>query len=189
MRGVIFNFNGTLFNDSDKQEKARHMFSKKEFNHDISDDEFEIYRQLCRSDRLHFRLTSGAVWLFNDLKDRNIPRTIAIASHRATVDFYFENFHLDKWFEIEKIIYDDGTIPRKPNSNFYIRAANAINMPPKDCIVFESTLSGILSAYNAGIGKVIAIAPRNHQLIFEQMKEVYEVIANFHEFDRMLLRE
>ncbi|MBV7273984.1 HAD hydrolase-like protein [Clostridium sp. PL3] len=189
MRGVIFNFNGTLFNDFDKYEKTWRMFSKKELNHDMSNDELETCRQLCRSYRLNFRLTSGAVWLFNDLKDRNIPRTITTISPRSTVNFYFENFHLDKWFEIEKIIYDDSIILRKPNSNFYLRAAQAINMPPEDCIIFESTLSGIISAYNAGIGKVIAIAPRNHQLIFEQMKEVYDVIANFHEFDRMLLRE
>lgn len=41
--GVIFDFNGTLFWDSDKQELAWRQFAEKLCNRKISDDEFKMY--------------------------------------------------------------------------------------------------------------------------------------------------
>lgn len=221
--GVIFDFNGTLFNDSEKQERAWQQFSEKEFNRVITEEEFfnyvhgrnndfimeylsqkpliksqiddlteekeAIYRRLCKDDKFHFHLASGAARLLDDLKSRQIPRTIATASRKTNVDFYIDSFHLKKWFDPDKIIYDDGTVPGKPNPDFYIRASQAINIPAQDCIVVEDAVSGIVSAHHAGIGKVIAICPENKKDIFERMPEVYDIISNFHEFDRFLLRK
>lgn len=221
--GVIFDFNGTLFNDSDKQERAWQQFSEKEFHKSITQEEFfnyvhgrnndfimeylserpltenqisnlveekeSIYRQLCKNDKFHFHLASGAVRLLDDLKSRQIPRTIATASRKTNVDFYITSFHLKKWFDPDKIIYDDGTIPGKPNPDFYIRASQAINIPVQDCIVIEDAVSGIVSAHNAGIGKVIAICPESKKEVFGRMPEVFDIISNFHEFDRLLLRK
>jgi len=220
--GVIFDFNGTLFNDSDKQEKAWRMFAEEEFHRTITDEEFlnyihgrnndfimeylskesltEVqinyfvekkenrYRQLCKEDRFRFHLASGAVRLLNELKSRQIPRTIATASRKTNVDFYISSFDLKKWFDINSIIYDDGTIAGKPNPDFYLRASQAIAVPVQNCIVIEDAISGIQSAHNAGIGKVIAICPNSKQALFEQMPDVYDIISNFHEFDRLLLR-
>lgn len=47
----------------------------------------------------------------------------------------------------------------------------------------EDAVPGIVSAHNAGIGKIIAICPENKRDIFERMSEVYDIISNFHEFD------
>lgn len=41
--GVVFDFNGTLFHDSDKHEKAWRQFFKNEFNRDVNDEEFKKY--------------------------------------------------------------------------------------------------------------------------------------------------
>lgn len=221
--GVIFDFNGTLFNDSDKQERAWQQFSEKEFNRSITEKEFfnyihgrnndfimeylserpltesqisnlvekkeSIYRQLCKNDKFHFHLASGAGRLLDELKSRQIPRTIATASRKTNVDFYITSFNLKKWFDLDKIIYDDGTIPGKPNPDFYIRASQAINIPAQNCIVVEDAVSGIVSAHNAGIGKVIAICPESKKEVYDRMPEVFDIISNFHEFDRLLLRK
>ena len=220
--GVIFDFNGTLFNDSEKQERAWRRFAEEEFSRSIADDEFfnyihgrnndfvmeylskrpltedqinnlverkeSIYRQLCIEDKFHFHLAGGAVRLLNELKSRQIPRTIATASRKSNVDFYIRSFGLEKWFDINKIVYDDGTVLGKPNPDFYIRAAKVIALPVQNCIVIEDALSGIQSAYHAGIGKVVAICPKSEKAVFERMPEVFDVISNFHEFDRLLLR-
>ncbi len=220
--GVIFDFNGTLFSDSEKQERAWRMFSETEFHRPITDDEFlnfvhgrnntfimeylsggpltdrkcseyvekkeTIYRGLCTEDKFHFHLACGAVKLLNELEARRIPRTIATASRKTNVDFYIHSFGLAKWFDTDKIIYDDGTVLGKPNPDFYLRAAHAIDVPVQNCIVVEDAVSGILSASNAGIRKIIAICPKSKQAFFEKMPEVYDVISNFHEFDRLLLR-
>ena len=223
MVGVIFDFNGTLFYDSDKQEKAWQVFSAKVFHRAITPEEFKrffhgrnsefiiqylseaplsrkqiggyveekesIYRDLCDADPLHSRLTWDVKLLLNELRERRIPRTIATASPKTNVDYYIRKFHLEKWFDVDKIIYNDGTVSGKPNPDLYILAAKAIGMEPENCIVFEDAVSGIQSACNAGIGKIIAIVPKEQESLFEQLPGVYDVISTFHQFDRFLLRE
>ena len=148
-----------------------------------------IYRRLCRKDAARFHLALGAEELLDELRERGIPRTIATASRRGNVDFYIESFRLERWFDVEKLVYDDGTILGKPAPDFYLRAAETLGLEPKNCIVFEDAVSGLRAAAAAGAGKVIAVAPEERREAFERMPEVYEVIPNFHEFDRLLLRE
>ena len=59
---------------------------------------------------------------------------------------------------LDKIRYSNGKIPGKPAPDIYQIAAKNIGLKPKDCIVIEDAISGINSAYAAGIGKIIAIA-------------------------------
>ncbi len=223
MTGVIFDFNGTLFHDSDKQEKAWQVFSEQVFHRRIEPEEFRlivhgrnndfilnhlsgtpltsgqicryveekeaVYRDLCEADPIHTRLSADVILLLDELKDRQIPCTIATASPKVNLDYYIKKFHLDIWFDISKIIYNDGTIPGKPAPDFYLQAAKAIDVAPLHCIVFEDAVSGIRSAHDAGIGKIIAIAPKNRLADFEALPGVYDVIANFNQFDRFLLRD
>lgn len=223
MIGVIFDFNGTLFNDSAKHEKAWQVFSGKVFRRSISQEEFKrfihgrnsefiiqylseiplsqnqirqyveekesIYRELCEADRFHTRLTLDVKLLLGELKERQIPMTIATASPKINMEYYIKKFHLEKWFDIEKIIYNDGTIPGKPNPDLYVLAAGAIHVEPKDCIVFEDAISGIQAAYNAGVRKIIAVVPREQENQFEKLPGVCDVISSFHRFDRFFLRE
>lgn len=148
-----------------------------------------VYRTLCKEDKAHFSLTCGAAFLLNELKERHIPRLLVIESDKSNYDFYRENFRIDEWFSPKDIMYVDNIVPGKPDSDFYVRAIQEINLPGENCIVFEHTISGIRAAKKAGIGKVVAIVPRNKQYVFENMNEVDDVIGNFHEFDRFLLNE
>lgn len=223
MTGIIFDFNSTLFDDSDKHEKAWHIFSTRVFHRNITEEEFKqivhgrnndfilqylsgeslskeqinsyveekerIYRELCEEDKVGTCLTLDVKLLLEELKDRKIPMTIATASPKVNLDYYIEKFQLETWFDIDKIIFNDGTIPGKPDPEFYLRAAKAIGVAPLQCIVFEDAVSGIQSAYNAGIGKIIAVAPKDQEELFEGLPGVYDVIPNFDKFDRFLLRE
>lgn len=215
--GFIFDFNGTLFIDSDKHEAAWRRFAKNYFHRDITDEEFrehihgwntekifdflsggkpiaddidklaaqkEVeYRRLCLEDRCGFHLTEGAVELLDELAGRNIPRTIATASRKDNVDFFIEQFHLSKWFDPDKIVYDDGTIQGKPNPDIYLKAAKAINVEPPQCIVFEDAISGIESARRAGIGRIFAIATDDNHSSLKTVPGVDTVIETFKGFN------
>jgi beta-phosphoglucomutase-like phosphatase (HAD superfamily) len=221
MKGIIFDFNGTLFQDSSKHEEAWKEMAKIEFDRKISDDEFvnyvhgrnnqfiieylsgqnipvgemseisekkeTIYRRLCLDDKEHFFLTDGAEELLDFLKLRDFPRAIATGAGESNVSFYIEAFNLRKWFSLENIIYDDGTIAGKPEPEFYIKAAKALNVPTKDCIVAEDTICGICSAKNAGIGIIVAICPSNKREHLRTQSGIHSRIRDFHEFDRTLL--
>ena len=160
--GIIFDFNGTLFFDSDKQEESWEIismrlrgraFGKQEMQRrmhgrsgksifeyllerDVPDDEVlrlmaekeEIYRELCLKDRERFHLAPGAVELLDWIKERRIPRTIATASEIVNVTFFIRSFGLERWFDPEKIVYDDGTLPGKPNPDIYLKAARSVSL-------------------------------------------------------------
>ena len=143
-----------------------------------------IYQKLCREDK-NFRLIRGAEDFLNYLRDNKIPRTIATASNRMNVDFYVEMLHLERWFDLDKIVYDDGTLEGKPSPDIYEKAAKILQTKPEDCIVFEDAILGIESASRAGIGEIIAVVgDKDKQLSGEKKFGVKERIENFSDFER-----
>lgn len=221
-KGIIFDFNGTLFWDSEKHQEAWREFSKRLRDHAFTDEEMReymfgrtnediiayligkkpsvelvekfaqekeaVYRDMCRKGKEHTVLAPGAIDFLNYLVENNIPHTIATMSEKDNVEFYIEEFKLAKWFDIEKIVYADGTIPGKPAPDIYIKAAKKLNLNPQDCIVVEDAISGIESAKNAGIGKIIAIASMESVALYKNIPAVSQIIKNFDEIDRNILQ-
>ena len=216
-KGVIFDFNGTLYWDSAKHKQAWREFSKILRGTPFSDEEMvkymfgrtnehiikyaigkqpttemvekygqekeEFYRQMCLKDRENFHLAQGAEKFLDFLKENNIARTIATMSDKPNVDFYVENFHLEKWFDIDKIVYSNGKIPGKPAPDIYEIAAGNLGLSPQECIVIEDALSGIEAARAAGIGKIIAICSEEPPELYKSIPCVSEIIHNFDEID------
>ena len=221
MKGIIFDFNGTLFYDTPKHIEAWREYSKRLRGIAFSDEEMQkhmlghtnddiiayalgkkpdkamakrlaaekeaVYRDMCRKDMKNTKLVLGAKELLDFLVKNNIPHTIATASDIDNVKFFIEVFKLQKWFDTDKIVYDDGKIPNKPAPDIYLKAANLLNLDPHDCIVVEDAIAGIESAKSAGIGKIIAITPTEKREFFEKYDGVSNVISNFTEFDKSLL--
>lgn len=217
-KGIIFDFNGTLFFDSEKHLEAWREFSKRVRKEAFTDDEMReymfgrtnedilayllgrkpepelveklgkekeaVYREMCRKDYENTVLAPGAVEFLDFLKENNIPMTIATMSEKDNVDFYIEEFQLSRWFDIDKIVYADGTLPGKPAPDIYIKAAKILNIEPQDCIVVEDAISGIEAARGAGIGKIIAIASMESENLYKNIPAVSQIIKNFDEIDR-----
>lgn len=143
-----------------------------------------VYRDMCRKDRENFKLAPYAEELLDFLCENDIPHTIATMSGIENVEFYIEEFKLERWFDIEKIVYANGKIPGKPAPDIYQIAAKNLNLAPKDCIVVEDAVSGIKAAENAGIGKIIAIASMEPVALYKKMSCVGEIITDFSQLDR-----
>ena len=212
MKGIIFDFNGTLFWDSEIQENAWKTFGTKLSGRNITDEEFNtyfhgrtnkdtleyltervltdkevnelaqqkesIYRDLCKSDLNKFKLAPGVERYLDYLKENNIPFTIATASEINNANFFIKEFQLDKWFDISKIVYDDGTFRGKPEPDIYLKASEALNIQPDNCIVFEDASSGIKSAKSAGVKEIIAVVPEGRRNIFENQPDL-KIISTF----------
>ena len=223
MKGIIFDFNGTLYWDSKLHYDAWREYSKilrgyefttqemqeKMFGHTNEDiieyaigkkpskelvekyakEKEALYRKQCLMDKANSHLAPGAIEFLDFLKEKNIPRTIATMSEWDNVEFYIKEFHLGRWFEVDKIVYSDGTIPGKPAPDIFLIAAERIGLKPEDCIVVEDAYAGIKAAKAAGIGKIIAITSMETSDFYKQMPEVDSIIKNFNEFDRNLFNE
>lgn len=143
-----------------------------------------VYRDMCRNDRENFKLAPYAEEFLDFLKENDIPRTIATMSGWENVEFYIEEFNLERWFDLDKIVYANGKIPGKPAPDIYKIAAKNLGLKPEECIVVEDAVSGIDSAKNAGIGKIIAIASMEPVELYEKMPHVAEVITDFSQISK-----
>lgn len=221
MKGIIFDFNGTLYWDSQLHYDAWREFSKIIRGYEFTDEEMRdkmfghtnediieyaigkkpskemvekygkekeaLYRKRCLLDMDKFKLAPGAVEFLDYLKENNIPRTIATMSEWDNVEFYIKEFKLEKWFDLDKIVYSDGTISGKPEPDIFLIAAEKIGLKPSECLVVEDAIAGINSAKSAGIGKIIAIASLEPVEFYQKMEGLEGIIMNFNELDRSLL--
>lgn len=129
---------------------------------ELAEEKEAIYRDICLERPDELKLVAGAEAFFDALKANGIPFTIATGSGKSNLDFYFDVFRLDRWFDYSLVVYDDGTMPGKPDPTLYLKAVAGIGMDPAECMVFEDSFSGIHSAHNAGIGRIAAISlPEN----------------------------
>ena len=218
MKGIIFDFNGTLYWDSALHYQAWREFSKILRGYEFTDEEMRekmfghttediieyaigkkptkemvdkygkekeaLYRKRCLLDLDNFKLAPGAVEFLDYLKENNIPRTIATMSEWDNVEFYIKEFKLEKWFDLDKIVYSNGKIPGKPAPDIFLIAAEKLGLEPKDCVVVEDAIAGINSAKSAGIGKIIAIASLEPLEFYKKIDGLEGIIKDFSEFDR-----
>ena len=125
-------------------------------------------------------LIKGAKEFFNELKNNNIPFTIATSADKKNIELFFEKFGLNKWFDFNKCAFTDGTFKGKPNPDIYLIAAKKIGVDIKKCIVFEDTKSGVKSGYTAGAKVIGMLAGRKAEDIWK-FEKVVDVINDFTE--------
>jgi beta-phosphoglucomutase-like phosphatase (HAD superfamily) len=216
-RGIIFDFNGVLWWDTELQEQAWKSFSKNLrgtsltkaemkihvhgrnnkhtlsylVGHNVNSDELEqltqekenIYRELCLAKGKDFKLSPGAKELLSYLVKHSIPNTIATASEKSNLDFFIKYLKLDKWFNVSKIVYDNGKLQGKPAPDIYLKACKNIQLNPKECIVVEDAISGIRAARAARIGKIIALGARYKEPGLKELEGYNNVIENLGEIN------
>lgn len=143
---------------------------------DYSRKKEEIYRRLCREDTARFHLIQGAETLFNTLKEQKIPFMIASASIKENIDFFVENFHLDRWMDPAGICYDDGTCSSK--KEMLEKACRILNTTPADVTIIEDSFSGVQAANAAGIEDIRIINSANEAEAFSKMPHVTQIVDN-----------
>ena len=211
-KGAIFDFNGTLFWDTAFHDRAFDFFLKRygiqltdaekrvkihgQSNSDImrtifgaqltdkeTDDYAQekelIYRQLCVND---LKLAQGAEELFDFLKEKGILFTIATSAGIENVSFYFEHMNLKRWFNPDKVAYNDGTFRGKPYPDLFLAAARKLDLPANETVIFEDSVAGIESAESAGAGKIYIVNSYGENY----SRFPYEIITSFDSVDREL---
>ena len=137
------------------------------------------YQDLCLAEEGFMHLTEGACEFLDYLKENGIPYAIATGAPMINIEFYFKYLDLGKWFTLDNIIYDDGTMPCKPAPDIYLRAADRLGIPPQKCIVIEDARAGILSANAANMGSVWAIIPPGYLSPLSDETKVDGIISDF----------
>jgi beta-phosphoglucomutase len=128
----------------------------------------QMYRDMLR-ERLREHLVGGiAEWLDHV---SGAPIALATNAERANVDFVLDGGGLRPYFEA---IVDGSQVERpKPAPDVYLRAAELLKIPPRNCIVFEDSPVGVAAAVAAGM-RVVGVL--THATALE---DVRFAIANF----------
>ena len=148
-----------------KEKKKKSLHGRN--NHDgmnhifsvISDEECErvvvekesIYQRLVREGK--HQLARGLTDLLNFSNEKGAPFTIATASGKFNVDFYFRYLKIGEYFDVKRVVYDNGKIPGKPNPDMYLKAMKLLDAKPENTIIFEDSYTGIEAAEGSGLLK------------------------------------
>ncbi len=88
------------------------------------------------------------------LREQQIPVSIATSNSRSLVNAVLNSLQIDTYFHTVVTACDVNK--GKPAPDIYLFAANAMQVDPKDCLVFEDVPNGIMAGKNAGM-RVIAV--------------------------------
>ena len=122
---------------------------------EVSRHKEALYRNICKENPHQVQLVNGAEEFLNKLKESEIPFILASASIKDNIDFYFETFALERWFDKELTVYDDGTYADK--GKMHLEAAKRLRVELSECVVIEDSPSAITHAKENGAGSIIAV--------------------------------
>lgn len=110
-----------------------------------------LYRKLFDKD---IKPVKGLISFLDELDKNHIPRAIGTSAPLSNVDFTLTRTNTSKYFDI--ILNDTYVTHSKPHPEIYLKCAEALGLPNRQCIVIEDSLSGVEAAKAAG-SKVIGI--------------------------------
>lgn len=119
--------------------------------------------------------------LFDQLKQKNIPFTIASASIKDNIDFFVENFQLSRWIDPETIVYDNGQY--KDKEAMFIQAARNIHVPVDQICVIEDSLAGVNASIKAGIPDIRIIDSGHIASQVESLERVRQICNTMKEIE------
>jgi pseudouridine-5'-monophosphatase len=122
--------------------------------------------------------TPGSRRFVESLLERDVPLGVATSSEREL--YRLKTGHHD-WFSAFRAVVcgDDPRVGRlKPAPDIFLVTAEELGAEPKDCLVFEDSLAGVLAARAANM-QVIAVVDPN--LDASRYREADAVVRSFAE--------
>jgi beta-phosphoglucomutase-like phosphatase (HAD superfamily) len=125
-----------------------------EFSPEKTEDFIDEYRKMIP-------LVSRDVSFFEDAEkflafSKKSQKKIALVTNCSDHELRETRKHIDLESIFPEIIFSNGILPSKPAPDMYLKAAENLCSHPKNCLVFEDSLSGISAGKSANM-KVVAL--------------------------------
>ncbi len=140
-KGSLVEIMARLFPHISDEEELFRMGSYKE----------ALYRDLYRP---HVKALGGLLPFLKKIQAQNLPMGIATMGDQHNIDFIFKALDLDSFFH--STTGGHQVKHGKPHPEIFLTAAQKLGIPPKDCLAFEDSRSGVTAAKAAGM-QVIGI--------------------------------
>lgn len=105
-----------------------------------------------------------------------IPMGIGTAAPAENVDFVLDKLNIRHYFKT--IINSNMVSKGKPNPEVFLKVATGLNIPLADCLVFEDSPTGALTAANGGSSSIVITTTHKEQE-FEHVNTVKGFIKDY----------
>lgn len=121
----------------------------------IGNQKNKIFVDTIENEGVHFY--EDALRLLKRLVKAGV--TMGIGSSSKNARSVLRQGNLENYFSVivDGLVASSENVKSKPDGDFYIFCALKLNKEPKFCVVIEDAISGIVSAREAGVGKIIGI--------------------------------
>lgn len=93
-------------------------------------------------------LCEGVIDWLQYFKDNNYPIAIASSTINSKIGIVLERFNLKEFFNV--YVGGDEIENGKPNPDIFIKAAQMLNLKPRECMVIEDSTNGVKASKAAG---------------------------------------
>ena len=207
IRGVLFDMDGVLVNNTQAHVKAFEIFCERygveDWQHKLqtafgmgNDDIMRLIlpEEIIREKGMkalgeekeaiyrevyapEIRPVRGLVELLEELRRRGIRCAVGSSGCRENVDFVLSNCGITDYFSC--IVSGDRVTRCKPDPEIYLLAAEGLHLPSAECLVFEDARVGITAARRAEEGRVGALATTLPRHTLATQTEADVVIDDF----------
>jgi HAD superfamily hydrolase (TIGR01509 family) len=127
--------------------------------------------ELCLIDGLHKFLNQA----FED----NIKMAIGSAAIQLNVDFVLNGLQISNYFSA--VVSANNVIKSKPSAETFLKCADALQVKPKNCLVFEDAPKGVAAAYNANMPCVVITSTHKK----EEFSECPNIIMFINDYNNL----
>ena len=99
------------------------------------------------------QLIEGLAGFLEEIHQAGIPMAIGTAAPPGNANFVLDNLDLRQYFK--GIFHSDSVKKGKPDPEIFQLAAASMGLQPSDCVVFEDSVAGAATSYNAGSQSII----------------------------------
>ncbi|MFX0061388.1 MAG: HAD family hydrolase [Candidatus Hermodarchaeota archaeon] len=160
------------------------------FNLDIKAIDSQEIKQ--RKEQEYFKVASGKLHAFRGVKSlliklqaQNIPRIVASSGAKEKINFNLKEADLKRFFD--DFVSADEVKQGKPNPDLFLKAAEKLEAPTQECLVFEDSPLGVQAGKRAGMF-VIAVT---NTVPANKLQEADLIIESFEQLilkDGLLIR-
>lgn len=163
--GVISEVIRRLLGDDLTDEEVQRIANMKE----------EHFKQVYKP---HLELLPGLSEFLSGAHSLGIPMAIGTSAMYGNIDYILDGLNLREYFDA--IVGDEDVCNGKPNPETFLLAAERLNMPAHNCVVFEDSAAGVEAARRAGMQVVYLTTGSKYQMN-ETRDHVLLSIADYRE--------
>ena len=115
--------------------------------------------------------------LIADLYENGFRLAVASSSPHEQIDFILEKFKFKRYFHA--VVSGEDVKEGKPHPEIFLKASDAVGVPPNLCVVIEDSYNGVTAAKKAGM---LCIGFNNPNSGTQDLSKADILISSFKEF-------